>query len=439
MKHVTVRDVLIIVLAIALVFALHGNQSTAVYNPDIQQVSLGNSPKAQSYTVQLQPGDSIVVNCPTRLIARQTSSRRASATCLSSQSTAQPTATKVITATPTLTLTAPSTSTESPHETATPMAGLQAWEVWHAPGAHVLPDGSMSKNHEHGHPVPVWVDEFSQENFGHPLIYGGDERSSQTEVTHKHEAYTNVLLDFNPNGCKTDFFLRFHASSTPADRSTPLHSFEVYVRDCAGNITFNQGVYWAGDPNELAQRMCHSDQLAGSITYDGRVAPGRDQYIIASRCQVNEPFSDTWYVHFPVWDFGITLLNATTFFSYGEHLNDPMNHDTWKLTGQNELTLRFEITSLPHPYVSLPFSVPQNRWWCIQHIPTIGTRSINGQTLPFPDWLHTGAVASPADCPAGYLPQYNASTMPIFNFEMDGTNVIERVFMPGADIVEVPN
>lgn len=323
----------------------------------------------------------------------------------------------------------------------TPTSEYQAWEVWHPVGAHELPDGSMSGVHEHGQKPPQWVDEWSMENFGHPLIYGGDEASGEMEIMHKHEAYGGFNFSFSPNGCKVDGYLRYHASSTPADRAASVHSFEIYVRDCAGNISINQGVYWTGDPNNLAQRMCRAHELAGVVLPDGRVTPGRDQYIIAGRCESDTAKSEQWYTHFVNWDFSLTLLDATTYFHYGESDEDPTNRDTWELTGSNELTLRVEITSLPNPRVSLPreYRYPLDAWWCAQHLPTIGTRRYNGQTLTFPYWQITGEADSPSDCPAGFLPQYNASTMPALYADMPGGNTIPRIRFDGAGEVEVPN
>lgn len=343
--------------------------------------------------------------------------------------------------TPTPTLdTATSTPTEHAHEpTITPSGDLQAWEVWHPVGAHILPDGGISGVHEHGQKPPQWVDDFALANFGHPLIYGGDERSSEMEVTMKHEAYGGFNFTFTPNGCKVEGYLRYHASSTPADRAASLHSFEMYVKDCEGNITINQGVYWTGDPDNLAQRMCRMDEQAGHLTYDGRPSQTRDQYIIAGRCENDTARAEQWYTHFINWDFSLTLLDATTFFHYGEKDDDPMNQDTWQLTGSAELKLRVEITSLPNPRVNIRQQYPHDAWWCAQAIPTIGTRTFAGRTLPFPYWEITGAVDSPADCPAGFLPQYNASTMPAFYADMQGGNTIPRIIFDGAGQVEVPN
>lgn len=365
------------------------------------------------------------------------------------------------TATPTRTATTTPPSATAP-ATGTASAGLNVWEVWHAPGKHLLVDGTMSNFHEHGLKEWAWVNAFSMHFFGHSLMFGGDEISSPMEQSHKHQAYQNITFTFSQNGCEVQYNLRFHASSTPADRMSKTHSFEIYVMDCKGlvawrrylatgneadkilalkSVTFNQGLYWSGDPANQAQRMCHGDQFGGTTTYDGRPSVVRDQYVIISRCEGETTASDTWYVHFIVLDLGITLLDSTTYFHYGEHLNDPMNPATWKLTGSNENKVRLEITSLPNPNVSVPFIVPKDAWWCIQKFPTIATRNFNGRVLPFAFWKTTGKVANQNSCPVGYLPQYNASSTPPIHGgtpSSPGGNDIERIPLPWDSRITVP-
>lgn len=425
---ITLDRVLNIALLIGLL-VLFQRQSAApvIDNPSIQLASY--SARQVDRVIVYEAGEIVENQCATGFRILSAAPTNFVVECKPAPRTATPSSTANVTDVPSETV--EPTATQDYDETATPPSGLQAWEVWHAPGAHILPDGNLSNVHEHGDAPPQWVNDYTVATFDHPLIYGGDERSSEAEVTRKHQAYGGFNFAFTPNGCSTEGYVRYHASSTPADRAGMIHSFEIYVRDCAGNISFNQGVYWIGDPAQPAQRMCRADEVPN----------GRDQYIIAGRCKDDTAISEQWYTHFVNWDFSITLLNATTFFEYDEHLADPMNQDTWQLTGRNELTLRVEITSLPNPRVSLPreYNYPRDAWWCAQRLPIIGTRNFKGRTLPFPYWQITGAVDSPADCPAGFLPQYNASTMPAIYAGMDGGNTIPRIYFDGAEIVEVPN
>lgn len=426
-----INTILLVLVLLVVSVGVFRPQSPQVIREDVQYASFSAGAREP---IVMAPGETLTVTCDSGFrLASGSNLYLLNLVCK------DVTATRTPTESPDETSTVTPTETEHAHETVTPSEELHAWEVWHPVGAHILPDGSMSGVHEHGQKQPQWVDDWSMANFGHPLIYGGDERSSEMEVTHKHEAYGGFNFIFTPNGCKVDGYLRYHASSTPADRAASVHSFEMYVKDCEGNITFNQGVYWTGDPDNLAQRMCRMDEQAGHLTYDGRPSQTRDQYIIAGRCENDTARAEQWYTHFINWDFSLTLLDATTFFHYGEKDNDPMNKDTWQLTGSNELKLRVEITSLPNPRVNIRQQYPRDAWWCAQAIPTIGTRTFAGRTLPFPYWEITGAVDSPSDCPEGFLPQYNASTMPAFYADMQGGNTIPRILFDGAGIVEVPN
>lgn len=430
-----INTILLVLVLLVVSVGVFRPQSPQVIREDVQYASFQAGAREP---IVLAPGETLTVTCDSGFrLASGSNLTLLNLVCK------DVTATRTPTESPDETSTVTPTETEHARETVTPSEGLQAWEVWHPVGAHILPDGSMSGVHEHGQKQPQWVDDWSMANFGHPLIYGGDERSSEMEITHKHEAYGGFNFTFTPNGCRLDGYLRYHASSTPADRSAKVHSFEIYVRDCAGNISFNQGVYWTGDPANIYQRMCEQEEIT----------IGRDQYIIRGRCVGDTSLSEQWYTHFINWDFSLTLLNAITMYQHGEQDNDPMNPETWipalcrtsptnsTLRQCNELTLRVEITSLPNPNVTLPrqYNYPRDAWWCAQHLPTIGTRRYTGRTLPFPYWQITGAVSGPDACPAGYLPQYNASTMPALYADMPGGNTIPRIFFDGAGVVEVPN
>lgn len=406
MKKIKFIHVMSVVIAVLLLLNLRPEKPQV--RSDFQLASFG-----ARITVQLNAGD--YVNCPTFFIPINPQNAR----CAPLQATRTP----APSATASATVSQTAVATDTP--TATPDGGLQVWEVWHPTGAHLKPDGTMSENHNHGQEPDEWANQYSLNEFGYPIVFGGNNRSGEAEALHKHEAYTVTNFSFSPNGCLVDFVFIFHGSSTPLDRAAAVHSFEIYARDCSGNISFGEGVYWTGDPNNEFQRMCRFQ--------DAR----RDQYAIEGRCVNDTAHAEQWYVHAVNWDFSLTFIDATTFFEFGEHLGDLSPN----ITGSNELTMRLEVTLLPNPNVSLPrkYQYPLDAWWCAQHIPTIGTRRFKGQTLPFPFWTITGAVDSPSDCPAGYLPQYIASTLPAIYTGMDGGNTIRRIQFDGADIVEFPN
>ena len=284
----------------------------------------------------------------------------------------------------------------------------------------------MSNPHEHGDAPPQWAEDFSQRNFGHPIIYGGDELSSPLENTMKHQAYKGFLLRLNG----VDIYYRYHAASNPMDRMAAFHSYELYARDGSGNVSFWQGLYFSGYPDNPLQRGNRRDMDIA-----------RDDFIISSpdlQDWNNGKRCEQWYMHGGLWawDVGLTICNATTLFSYGEHLGTPMDMATWVLTGETGLGRRLEMThyGANNPLVQ-GVAVPLDRWYCVGKFPQEFKA-----TFGDPIWTISNPVASPSACPSGYLPQYKASTFPFqgIYFQSPGGNVSDRTF-PGQEIVTVPN
>jgi len=324
-----------------------------------------------------------------------------------------------------------------PPATETPIPSGASLQFWHQPGAH---DGLNA--HEHGDKPPAWADEWSMANFGHPVIYGGDEETGH-ENHYKHIAYKGTEHTFSVNGCSVDTYFRYHAQSNPLGRSAPFHSYEMYARDCAGGISFWQGWYWTGYPEFRSQRMTKGNEQPGTILTDGsgQPAPGRDQFIISAPDHAdwnNFLRSDQWYAFNPFWEVSITILNSTAYFSYDEHLGDVANMATWDLTGDTGLARRFEMSHYTSTNAGSPVDgviVPLDAWYCVQLHPT--EDRVEGPTHR-PHWDVTGAVAGPNSCPSGYVPQYKAGTFPAEGLSFKNGNAYEKTF-PGEGIVTVPN
>jgi len=344
-----------------------------------------------------------------------------------------PTSTDVPVVTPTATQAPP---TAAP-PTATPIPNTTSLQLWHPPGAH---DGLNA--HEHGDKPPAWADEWSMANFGHLVIYGGDEETGH-ENHYKHIAYKGTEHTFSVNGCSVDTYFRYHAQSNPLGRSAPFHSYEMYARDCAGGISFWQGWYWTGYPEFRSQRMTKGNEQPGTILTDGSglPAPGRDQFIISAPDHAdwnNFLRSDQWYAFNPFWEVSITILNSTAYFNYDEHLGDVTNMATWDLTGDKGLTRRFEMSHYTSTSAGSPVdgvNVPLDAWYCVQLHPT--EDRVEGASHR-PQWSVTGAVAGPNSCPSGFVPQYKASTFPAAGLSFRNGNAYEKTF-PGEGIVTVPN
>jgi hypothetical protein len=185
---------------------------------------------------------------------------------------------------------------------------------WHAPGAH---DGLNA--HEHGDDAPAWATAFSETHFGHGIVYGGDETSGPAEDAMKHQAFKGYLLT---NSIGVQVYLRYHAASNPMDRSARFHSYEVYVRDTAGNVSFWQGLYDTGNPDtaRFARR-------SGSEPQQRPIILAVDETSIAQGIACEQ-----WYMfpaarnHMP--EFALTICGATYMYRGNENAtaHDP---STW--------------------------------------------------------------------------------------------------------------
>ena len=371
--------------------------------------------------------------------------RRPTKTAIAPTATTRPQQTAIAptaTALPQQTVIAPTaTSSPVPIPTQTTLPVSNSMQLWHAPGAH---DGLNP--HEHGDKPPAWADDFSQVNFGHPVIFGGDERSGEMEVTMKHQAFKGVAYRVNSgSACPVDVYFRYHAASNPMDRAFAFHSYELYMRDCQGGTSFRQGVYWVGYPEFKSQRMSRYNEQPGTSLPDGSSAPGRDQFILSAPDNrdwsgsngILQTRCEQWYAFAGPHggEFSITICEATTRFSYGEHLTNYHDMSTWDLTGSTGLGRRFEI-SLYGPNSPVPTTQPAG-WFCALKAPI--EDKVEGPTHR-PRWtLITNGINGPTGCPAGYLPQFTAPTFPNTGINSTIGNTLDTKTFPGAGIVTVPN
>lgn len=333
------------------------------------------------------------------------------------------------------------TNSPIPNPTQTMMPGSTSMQLWHAPGSH---DGLNP--HEHGDKPPAWADDFSIVNFGHPVIFGGDERSGEMEVTMKHQAFKGVAYRVNSgSSCPVDVYFRYHAASNPMDRAFAFHSYELYMRDCQGGTSFRQGVYWVGYPEFRSQRMSRFNEQPGTTLPNGSPAPGRDQFIIGSPDNrdwsgsngILQTRCEQWYAFAGPHggEFSITICEATTRFSYDEHLTNYHDMSTWDLTGSTGLGRRFEI-SLYGSNSPVPTNQPAG-WFCAKKDPI--EDKVEGPTHR-PRWpLVTNGINGPTACPADYLPQFTAPTFPNTGINSTIGNTLDTKTFPGAGIVTVPN
>lgn len=319
-------------------------------------------------TITLPPGGAIVVTCPNTIGGAQVDARTLRISCPNAVPTVTPTRTPTPTPIP--------TSTVTPLPTNTPVHAMQG--QWHAPGAH---DGLNP--HSHGESPQQWVTDWSVREFGHGVVYGGDENSGPMEMAMKEQAYKGVRAVSDAGG---SVYLRYHAASNPLDRSARYHSYEVYYRDTAGNVSFWQGWYDSGDPNTDARCPRRVPALA--------CEDQRPIILVVDQTSINQGVaSEQWYLGASPqsgvsWDMGITIIGATTLYKPGENTN-AADQSTWTLTGDKGMRVRSD-----------------GFWY----------RGRGGGGTTVTGWFcaeNLGRIVSGGSktCPAGSLPQYIASTL----------------------------
>lgn len=300
---------------------------------------------------------------------------------------------------------------------------------WHTPGSH---DGLNV--HEHGDKPPDWANAFSQKNFGHPVIFGGDEATPNENVL-KHQAYKGFLM----RASGVDVYIRYHNMSNPLDRAGHFHSYEFYAKDESNNVSFWQGYEFVGYPDNRSQRSTRRNEQPGYDSINGITWPGRDQYIVAAPDATdwnNYLRCEQWYKHAGLWswDTSVTICGASTYYSVDEHLTNVSDRSTWKLTGDVGGSRRLEISHYgpENPLVggeSLPF----DQWFCVKKQPVEHKTG----THPRPTWEKSGPVSGPSACSSGWLPQYVASTFPKKGVYFETGNTEEKDFPTNG--VTVPN
>jgi hypothetical protein len=204
---------------------------------------------------------------------------------------------------------------------------------WHPAVIDGCPTG-----HEHGDAPPQWATDFSQARFGHGVIYGGDEASSAAENSMKHAAFKGITATSTAGG---NVYLRHHAGSNPMDRMARYHSYELYYRDTAGNVSFWQGWYDTGNPDSTTRRCL---RRVPALPCEN----ARPIILVADETSFAQGAAfEQWYAH-PVsnagrwaWDLGIAIGNSSTYYRLGENATA---HDmsTWVPSGSLGLTRRVD-------------------------------------------------------------------------------------------------
>lgn len=232
----------------------------------------------------------------------------------------------------------PSPKPATPSPTAPPTTGAvgrcgEPMDRWHPPVV-TGPDGKPCyTGHEHGDPPPDWI-----ARAGYTVRFEGPFNTSPQENAEKHAGMKGFSTRLNG----VDVYFRVHASSNPMDRMSRYHSYQVWARDPAGNVSFWQGWFDAGDPRPAYEGGARVPRRLNPL-------PAEEQRPLIAVCDATSVAQgitcEQWYSA-PgkpdwSWDFGWTICGATTLYQPGENAT-AYDQSTWILTGDTGVARRLE-------------------------------------------------------------------------------------------------
>lgn len=187
--------------------------------------------------------------------------------------------------------------------------------------------------HEHGDAPPAWIGEAGL-TVGFDADGGFHGNTSHAENTDKHAAmkgFADYFIDYA--GGIQQVYVRVHIAANAMDRTARFHSYQVFMQDAAGGVS-----YWtlwldSGDPNEKR------------FEYNGRNDPGgekRPLVLVQSRETFPIAKNEHWYTRSSVgwgWDINWTV-DPPMYWEPGEVYSTFM--DPAKATGQLGTVRRME-------------------------------------------------------------------------------------------------
>lgn len=292
------------------------------------------------------------------------------------------------------TATREATATEIP-PTATATTAPQIDNAWHAP-----------TDHEHGDAPPAVVEQWSIAQFGHGVIYGGDE-GTPNENVYKHEGFGGMVLQ--DDGATV--YIRTHLMTTPLGRSGPCHSYEVY-QVVNGAVTG----FWQGWLSYTSNGQC--DPAAQNLVIQCADSGIRPIIKAAQANCGNPPPFENWYannIEFS-WDIGVNTQQTT--FADG----DPQDPSTWVLTGDNQPTRRVEAAYYRSraAYIMGINGIGFGQWFCANNLGN--------------DLEPSSTPNAPGGCNDGYLDQWTSTAVRSVTFP---GNSVQKTF--NCPACEFPN
>jgi hypothetical protein len=266
-------------------------------------------------------------------------------------------------------------------------------DVWHVP-----------TDHEHGDVPPQWANDWSCAQFGHHVIYGGDEQTPD-ENLYRHKAFKGYgWTTTADNDVPVDLYLRLHMQTNPLGRAGRYHSYELYAGINGDVVGFWQG--WLDFGPSPDARDSFADDHLWVIIPQHNPANHIVGFDPASNPYYEPSYSgrEFWYSQLATdggWESVIIVdvYDPTTYYSDGESTDS----QTWQTTGDygldRRVTLRWiaggstAVTISGQPYLNRNMDDPRG-WFCATPTGTIASAGLEV-------------------CAAGSLPQYIAQAMPV--------------------------
>ncbi len=252
-----------------------------------------------AFAVVLQPGDNVLVTCPNSLVST-VQPNSINSFCATNEPTTVPTDTPVV---------CPSN------------------DFWHFPAC----------GHEHGDAPPAWV---MSSAYPASFTWVGN-TPNENLLSFKHSAFKGFSGTLNG----VDVYLIAHFDVNPGGHASRFHSFQFWMRDPSGGVSYIAGWMDFGtqnttqtSPNILHFGCGENTNLRPVIEVNVQVCPD------GSKPTQGLSF-ETWYnapsghLGQAGWMPDLGLSSSPTYYDGG----DPTNPSTWTPTGGLNLTRRLEV------------------------------------------------------------------------------------------------
>jgi hypothetical protein len=173
---------------------------------------------------------------------------------------------------------------------------------WHPP---VDPATGCVYGHEHGDQPPPWIAAAGYQA-GFDAHGGFHGNTTAQENVAKHRSMKAMHATFG----NQEVYLRLHFASNVLERMSRDHSYEMFLRDAAGNVSHYQGWTNTGNPDPNATQTGRVSKVVPDPGY-------RPIVLVPDLASLQRGFDcETWYATTSTWgpEFGWTICGSTTMY-----------------------------------------------------------------------------------------------------------------------------